>query len=290
MADRTGTERCGPGAAGRPRRRWRGRRALAVLAVALPSALLVGQLPAEAVIGGTATDTAAHPWMVALASRSVYGDSRSGQFCGGTLVEPTKVVTAAHCLYDETTGRPANRPDLRVLVGRSDLAGSAGQEVPVASVWIDPQYSYRDNRWDVAVLTLAQPQNGRQVLPVVWQGDARPYRAGSQATVIGWGDTTGRGSYPDTLSQVQVPVVPDATCARDYPGGGDGSFQAATMVCAGEQTLGGKDACQGDSGGPLVEDGQLVGVVSWGTGCAEAGHPGVYTRLSAMADAVRGQL
>jgi secreted trypsin-like serine protease len=268
----------------------RGRRALLVLLAALPASLTVGQPNAEAIVGGGPTDVGSHPWMVGVASRSVYGGARSGQFCGGTLVEPTKVVTAAHCLYDESTGRLTVRPDLKVLVGRTDLSSSAGEEVPVSDVWVDPDYDFDSNRWDVAVLTLARPQTDRQLLPLVWQGDQRPYTAGKNATVFGWGDTTGRGDYPTVLRQVTVPVVPDATCAKDYPGGGDGKFTADTMVCAGNQTYGGKDACQGDSGGPLVADGQLVGVVSWGTGCAQAGRPGVYTRLEAMADAIRSQL
>ena len=273
--------------------RGRGRRALLVLLAALPAA--VATLPAPAygevrIIGGGTATTEQHPWMVALASRSVYGDYRSGQFCGGTLVSPTKVVTAAHCLYDEATMRPADRPDLKVLVGRTDLSSSAGAEVPVSQVWIDPDYSMHSNMWDVAILTLAVPQPDREVLPLVAQGQTGPYQPGTTATVYGWGDVQGNGQYPMNLHSVQVPVIRDTTCAQDYPGGPDGAFQSSAMVCAGEQNVGGRDACQGDSGGPLVVAGRLAGLVSWGTGCAEPGHPGVYTRVAAIADAVRGQL
>ncbi|MDH6143106.1 MULTISPECIES: S1 family peptidase [Kitasatospora] len=266
--------------------------ALTLLAV-LPTALVsLGASPAHAdrrIVGGSMDSTDQHPWMVAVASRAQYGNARSGQFCGGTLVAPTKVVTAAHCFYDDQTGKPIERPGLKVVVGRSDLAGRQGAEVPVANVWIHPQYSFEENMQDVAVLTLQTPQSDRAVLPLVGQGETTPYAPGTAATVYGWGDTTGRGSYADTLHSVDVPMVSDDECARDYPGGPDGSFDARGMVCAGE-ARGGKDACQGDSGGPLVVGGRLVGLVSWGTGCAEAGHPGVYTRLAAVADAVRGQL
>nr|WP_225448351.1 serine protease [Streptacidiphilus sp. P02-A3a] len=261
-----------------------------VLLAALPAALAVGPIPAHAIVGGGSVTTGQYPWMVALSSRSVYGDSRSGQFCGGTLVTPTKVVTAAHCLYDESTMQPADRPDLRVIVGRTDLTSDDGAEVAVSQVWVDPDYSMRSNMWDVAVLTLAAPQPGRAVLPLVPQGQSAPYRAGTTATVFGWGDLRGDGDYATQLHSVQVPMIADGTCARDYPGGVDGVFQASTMVCAGEQATGGRDACQGDSGGPLVVAGRLAGLVSWGTGCAEAGHPGVYTRVAAMTEAVRAHL
>ncbi|GAA1255223.1 serine protease [Kitasatospora nipponensis] len=266
--------------------------ALALLAV-LPGALLtVGAAPAQAerrIVGGW-TDTAdQRPWMVAVASRQQFGDARSGQFCGGTLVTPTKVVTAAHCFYDESAGRETHRPGLTAIIGRTDLTRRDGVEVPVTSVWIHPQYSFEQNMQDVAVLTLQYPQDARAVLPMVGQGETAPYAVGTRAQVYGWGDTTGRATYATTLHGVDVPIVADAVCARDYPGGSEGTFDARGMVCAGE-SRGGKDACQGDSGGPLVVADRLVGLVSWGAGCADARHPGVYTRLAAVADVVNGQL
>jgi secreted trypsin-like serine protease len=272
-----------------PRRRV----VVAALLAALPAALVsVTAVPARAdrrIVGGWADNTVQRPWMVAVASRPEFGDTRSGQFCGGTLVTPTKVVTAAHCFYDERVGQIVQRPELKVIVGRSDLTAQDGAEVPVTNVWVHPQYSFQENMQDVAVLTLAVPQDPRAVLPMVGQGESAPYAAGTRAQVYGWGDTTGHARYSSTLRGVDVPLVADPVCARDYPGGPDGAFNPRGMVCAGE-ARGGKDACQGDSGGPLVVNGRLVGLVSWGTGCAEANHPGVYTRLSAVADAVNAQL
>ncbi|MFJ9446547.1 S1 family peptidase [Kitasatospora sp. NPDC101235] len=271
------------------------RRRAAVLAllaaVPVPLVALGTAAPAEAqrrVVGGTAVSTADHPWIVALSSRQQFGGARSGQFCGGALVTPTKVVTAAHCFYDEAKGR-VDRSGLKVIVGRDDMRGTAGREVAVRSVWIHPDYSFAANMNDVAVLTLAESQGARPVVELVGQGETAPYAAGTTAQVFGWGDTTGRGDYSPTLRGVAVPIVPDRTCAQAYPGGRDGRFDARGMVCAGEER-GGKDACQGDSGGPMTVGGRLVGLVSWGTGCAEAGHPGVYTRVSSVADAVRSVL
>ncbi|RKT10872.1 trypsin [Streptomyces sp. 1114.5] len=287
--DRTDLPTAAPSRTGRGRRRAA---ALALLAtVPVPLVTLGAATPAEAqrrVVGGAAASTADHPWIVALASRQQFGSGRSGQFCGGALVGPTKVVTAAHCFYDEAKGR-VERPGLKVIVGRDDMRGTAGREVMVKSVWIHPDYSFAANMNDVAVLTLADSQGARPVVELVGQGETEPYAAGTRAQVYGWGDTSGRGDYSPTLRGVDVPIVPDQTCAHAYPGGPDGKFDARGMVCAGEEK-GGKDACQGDSGGPLIVGGRLVGLVSWGTGCAEAVHPGVYTRVSSVADAVRSVL
>ncbi|MFH9349884.1 S1 family peptidase [Kitasatospora sp. NPDC017646] len=280
-----------PAAARAGRRRRRGALLALLAAVPVPLVALGAAAPAEAqrrVVGGDAVSTADHPWIVALASRQQFGNRRSGQFCGGALVTPTKVVTAAHCFYDEAKGR-VDRPGLKVIVGRDDLRGSVGREVAVQRVWIHPAYDFTANMNDVAVLTLAEPQGGRPVVELVGQGESGPYEAGARARVYGWGDTSGRGDYSPSLRGVDVSILPDQTCAHAYPGGPDGKFDARGMVCAGEEK-GGKDACQGDSGGPLIVAGRLAGLVSWGTGCAEAAHPGVYTRVSSVTDAVRSAL
>ncbi|MGW4896491.1 S1 family peptidase [Kitasatospora sp. NPDC004240] len=238
------------------------------------------------IVGGAGASTGDHPWLVAVSSRQQFGSARSGQFCGGALVTATKVVTAAHCFYDESRGQRVERPGLKVILGRDDLRGAVGREVSVRSVVIHPDYSFAANMNDVAVLTLAEAQPARPVIDLVGQGETEPYAAGTRAQVFGWGDTNGTGSYSPTLRGVDVRVISDQACGQAYPGGKDGRFDPRGMVCAGEEK-GGKDACQGDSGGPLVVGGRLVGLVSWGTGCAEAAHPGVYTRLSSVADAVR---
>ncbi|MEV7178183.1 serine protease [Kitasatospora sp. NPDC093679] len=281
-------------AAARAGRRRTRRAVAAALLAALPASLTVlgAAGPAAAqrrIVGGAASSTSDHPWMVAVASRQQFGSSRSGQFCGGVLVSATKVVTAAHCFYDERTGHRADRPGLQAVIGRDDLRDRDGREVTVRNVWIDPGYDFTRNLRDVAVLTLAEPQAGRPVIGMVAQGETGPYAAGTEARVYGWGDTRGNGSYSPTLRSVEVPVVSDEVCSRAYPAGGDSPYDARVMVCAGAEQ-GGRDACQGDSGGPLVVAGRLVGLVSWGTGCAEAAHPGVYTRLAAVADDVRSAL
>ncbi|MFI2212284.1 S1 family serine peptidase [Streptomyces sp. NPDC020141] len=234
------------------------------------------------VVGGYAARAADSPWVVALASRDRFGGTRGGQFCGGVLVAPTKVMTAAHCLSRTVLGgRVSDLPDLRVVSGRTELASAEGRETAIAGSWVSPDYDPATNGSDLAVLTLAEALPASQVIPVADAADSA-HEPGTSATVYGWGDTTGGGDYASSLRAAPVSVLSDATCERAYPGGLGGRYSAATMLCAGD-ARGGHDACQGDSGGPLVAGGRLIGLVSWGSGCGRADSPGVYTRVSALA-------
>ncbi|MEU0137489.1 serine protease [Streptomyces sp. NPDC006296] len=253
---------------------------LAVAAAVIP---LVSPVPAAAdsiIVGGKPVSVADSPWAVALSSRDRFGGTRAGQFCGGVAVGPTKVLTAAHCLREDVLGTTAPEVgDLRVIAGRDELDGPGGQEIPVRSTWVNPGYNPRTNVGDLAVLTLARALPEGSDIPMAGAGSSA-YEPGTAATVYGWGDTTGYGSYASRLRAATVRLMPDSDCARAYPGGTQVAYDASSMLCAGD-TAGGRDACQGDSGGPLVARGRLVGLVSWGSGCGSPDSPGVYTRVSA---------
>lgn len=263
---------------------------LLLLAAGLPAVPAAPASAAPSIVGGDPASIARNPWVVALASRSRFGGERSGQFCGGALVAPGTVVTAAHCFARDVLGADwKDLDDLRVLVGRSDLRGGGGQEVPVRDVWVNPAYDTHTNAGDLAVVTLSSSLADRRAIPLAGAGDRRAYRPGDAATVFGWGDTTGDGTYSATLRSARVRLLDDRQCGRAYPGTPIGTYLPSVMLCAGEPQ-GGRDACQGDSGGPLVEGGRLIGLVSWGTGCGQPGHPGVYTRISALQDKIRDLL
>ncbi|XP_055700154.1 trypsin-1-like isoform X2 [Phlebotomus papatasi] len=106
---------------------------------------------------------------------------------------------------------------------------------------------------------------------------------GTMLMVSGWGDTQNAHESRNQLRAAKVPKYNDKACNDAYKGFGGITER---MMCAGVLE-GGKDACQGDSGGPLTWDGVVVGVVSWGYGCAKPRYPGVYSRVSAVRDWIK---
>lgn len=95
------------------------------------------------------------------------------------------------------------------------------------------------------------------------------------------------GNWAPVLQEVQMPVVNRQRCSEVYDA--IGYWVSDAMFCAGSFTSE-FDACNGDTGGPLVANGQLIGLVSWGMGCAEWGYPGVYTSIAALRPWIDTQL
>ncbi|GAA3528958.1 S1 family peptidase [Streptomyces osmaniensis] len=255
----------------------RARKTAAVAAtVAAAAAALLSAPTAEAadsrIVGGSTTTTSAYPFMMQIT------DASQNQFCGGTLVSATKVVTAAHCMVGESNS------SVRVVGGRTYLNGTNGTVRRVSDIWIHPDYQDVTQGNDVAVLTLSTSMSYTPA-SYVDSSDTGVYAAGTTARILGWGTTSSGGSSSNQLRTATVPTVADSSCASSY--GSD--FIASDMVCAG-YTSGGVDTCQGDSGGPLLIGGVLAGITSWGEGCAQAGHPGVYTRLTTFSDEVTEQV
>ena len=248
---------------------------LAAAAAAAATALLSAPTAVAApqpIVGGSTTTATAYPFVMQIT------DASQNQFCGGTLVSATKVVTAAHCMVGETTS------SVRVVGGRTYLNGTNGTVSKVSKIWINPSYTDATNGNDVAVLTLSTSMP-YTTAKYVASTDTSVYAAGTTARILGWGTTSENGSSSNQLRTATVPIVSDTSCKSSY--GSD--FIATDMVCAG-YTSGGVDTCQGDSGGPLLIGGVLAGITSWGEGCAEAGYPGVYSRLTKFSSLVTTQV
>ncbi|XP_058970380.1 trypsin [Pocillopora verrucosa] len=230
-----------------------------------------GVRPRSRIVGGYQAAPNSWPWQAMLMTR--------GPFCGGSLLSPNWVVTAAHCVEN------INERDFKVRLGahhRTSVTNRV-QDFNVRRIYRHPSYhkpvSYAH---DIALLQLDRPArlNGA-VQPVCLPNDGNQY--GRECTVTGWGHLQHGGGSPDYLNQVSVPIVPYSSCKRVYEG-----RTHESMLCAG-LISGGKDACQGDSGGPYVcknWNGRwyLEGVVSWGDGCAWANKLGVYANVRYLRD------
>ncbi|MFD3600783.1 trypsin-like serine protease [Streptomyces sp. NPDC058656] len=236
------------------------------------------------IIGGGETTIASAPWMVQLGySDPVTGD---GYFCGGTLVAPNKVLTAAHCVAGlDWVSNGA------VLAGTTDLDDYAtGTPAGVYRQWTHPRYNEATIQNDIAVLTLDRPLE-QQWLRLAASDDSALYKAGTAATVYGWGLTSGAddATLSTKLKKASLPLVADSTCnsAMQAVLGGD-EFIEGSMTCAGTPATGVDEGtnspCNGDSGGPLVVGNKIVGIVSWGVaGCTGKGAYPVFTKVSSYA-------
>lgn len=212
------------------------------------------------IVGGSPTTIEAVPWIV---SMQRYGSHR----CGSSIISPTRLLTAAHCTVGITTS------GLTIRAGSTN-AVNGGQAVNVARINNHPRYSGSTLDNDIAVLWISALNTGSGIRPIRLPNQNEGVGIGVAAHVSGWGALCENCAGSNTLRYVHVNTISNADCNRLYKGG-----ILAGMLCAGFPE-GKRDACQGDSGGPLVIDNTLVGVVSWGEGCARPGLPGVYTRVA----------
>jgi trypsin len=236
------------------RRYW-----VALVAAAVMASLAPAASADDRIVGGTEIDIEQVPWTLSL-------QYNGGHYCGAVLVAPRVALTAAHC----TDGIP--RGAMSVRAGSSVHAAN-GHQRAVARVIQHPRYSAETTDFDVSVLRLADSVPFSDKARAARVADEAP-AAGTVARVSGWGNMTESGPAPSHLRAVKVPVVSRAACRAVY---GDGV--STRMLCAGYDE-GRKDSCQGDSGGPLTVGGVLVGIVSWGHGCARPMAYGVYANVA----------
>ncbi|CAH1390815.1 unnamed protein product [Nezara viridula] len=219
------------------------------------------------IIGGRPTQNGKWPWIVAVLNRF------KEAFCGGTLVSPRWVLTAAHCV----------RRRLYVSIGEYNLNHKDEKELRlrVKKYYVHPKYNVETVDNDVALLYLPIPvpqdtHPGVACLPK--PRDHLPFK--KMCTIVGWGKRRASDQFgTDILHEAQVPIVPKQTCREVYT-----DYQITyNMFCAGYRK-GRLDSCSGDSGGPLLCQDDLgkwtvFGITSFGEGCGKRGKYGIYTKL-----------
>ncbi|NKL04316.1 trypsin-like serine protease [Rhizobium leguminosarum bv. viciae] len=252
------------------------------------------------VIGGQAAKKGEWPWQVKILAPDPEQRGRFGGHCGGSLISPRWILTAAHCVTSRRSGKQdLFARDLLIVEGKSKIDKVIAVDGPdkpglaVDEVIIHEDFDRKVFANDIALIKLSEPAKSKPAI-LASASDDEVEAAGHPAVVTGWGYTKADHGWddkylPTELQEVELPIVPREDCRAAYR---DSSMRMNPIdernVCAG-YAEGGKDACQGDSGGPLVAQRPdkrwiQLGIVSWGAGCAEAEHYGVYTRVAAFRD------
>eukprot|EP00438_Fugacium_kawagutii_P015652 Skav229949 [mRNA] locus=scaffold2665:176073:177371:- [translate_table: standard] len=236
--------------------------------------------PKTRIVHGQDADECVWRWQVSLSTPR-------DQFCGGSLIAPGWVLTAAHCVAD-IRGACAVRA-LRIHAGsRMRLPGAAGSEVTrhAKRIFVHPLYSQNvQHDYDFAIIQLDKAMPSNQCIGTICLPH-QDERAGTQCNITGWGTLKQFGEAPKVLQEAAVTLLPDSECEQNYRESTEvitGSMLCASGLDAKKRVV---DSCQGDSGGPLScqEKGKFVlrGVTSWGQGCGSPNFPGVYGKVQSV--------
>ncbi|CAD7088916.1 unnamed protein product [Hermetia illucens] len=212
----------------------------------------------EKIVRGRRSPTGRTPYLVSLMYQLKH-------YCGGAVVAPRVILTAAHCVV-------GMKPRFMSIRAGTNTRMRGGYIRRVGGWKRHPKFNKKSISYDVALIYLKRrlPFNNL-VQPIkLFQGRLRKFQKG---IIAGWGSTRERGGLTNMARIAAVRVTPRNKCRRAY-----GRDLKRSMYCAGFMN-GARDACQGDSGGPLVIGGRLAGIISVGEGCGRRGFPGIYTRV-----------
>lgn len=225
------------------------------------------------VVGGDDAEPNSAPWIVSLQ----WGTVRPSHFCAGSIISENWVLTAAHCAIaypnDGISTLVAGLHDLDVFQGYEQI-----RPVDRTQIWIHEDWSGNVGPHDISLILIARPFVFDNLVGPISLPSANEIHSG-QVTLFGWGSTsdTFYPTFPNILQTVSKPIIPIATCLAQFAE----TPVHENNVCTGPLT-GGISACSGDSGGPLTQDGEIVGIVSWGfIPCGQPNSPSFYVRVSA---------
>ncbi|XP_074084895.1 coagulation factor XI-like isoform X1 [Macrotis lagotis] len=228
------------------------------------------------IVGGTNSVPAEWPWQVSLHVTSPF----QKHLCGGSIIGKQWILTAAHCLEG------LEAATLHVYAGflnQSEIHGNT-PFFRIQEIIIHEKYEMAQHGYDIALLKVEDPINFttlQQPICLPYKGDGKMKY--TDCWVTGWGYTKERGKVQDTLQKTSIPLITNEDCQMRYR-----EHKITNQMICGGYREGGKDTCKGDSGGPLSCQNNgiwhLVGITSWGEGCARPGHPGVYTKVDEFVD------
>ncbi|XP_069503750.1 complement factor D-like [Ambystoma mexicanum] len=241
------------------------RLSLAALLLLLGTSLTEAR-PRGRILGGAQTEPNLRPYMASIQVNETHE-------CGGLLITPQWVLSAAHCLPE------SNYSTLRILLGAHSLTEPEPhkQYFQIQKQVAHPNYTTSNNHNDILLLQLNETATlGPAVNVFPYEREDTDVQPDTMCRVAGWGMISLTGRRPDKLNEVQVPVIARETCNRRDQYANE---LTKNMLCAGARR---KDSCEGDSGGPLICGEKAVGIVSYGNRkCGNSKKPGIYTRISA---------
>ncbi|PZC75083.1 hypothetical protein B5X24_HaOG200376 [Helicoverpa armigera] len=229
---------------------------------------------AARIVGGNPTTIQEYPSIVQVEFRTGILWSQS---CAANILNSRYVLSAAHCFEGFINNR-------RIRAGTS-TRGSGGTVISLTRRINHPSYGSLGYDGDISLVQLSSPlvwSDSIAQVSILPQGFQMP--DGLPVVHAGWGTTQAGGVSSSILRDVQIYTINRDLCTARYASLFIPQRVTENMICAGILDVGGKDACQGDSGGPLYYEGILIGVVSWGRGCADSHYPGVSTAVSSYTD------